>query len=94
MNHCHLDCCKSTVNGRSEFKGRYNFPTVLAGNVIEQDCTYSGKTSTAKAFAACQINMEFGPSYDVLNVDSCQAKCNTTKALDNLNQVKQMTFTQ
>ena len=31
--------------------------------------------------------MEFGPSYDVLNVNSCQAKYNTTKALDNLNQV-------
>ena len=94
VNHCHLDCCNSTTAGNSEFKGNYIFPIALAGDVIEQNCTYSGKTATATAFTACKINMEVGPSYDTLNVKSCQAKYNSTQVLDNLNEVENLISTQ
>ena len=98
VNHCLLDCCNSTDAGNSEFKGSYAFPTALAGNVNEQDCVYSGKTATSKAFSTCQTNMEVGPSYDSLNVKSCKAlqvqeifanlaKYKATQILDNLNEV-------
>ena len=87
VNHCLLDCCNSTDAGNSEFKGSYAFPTALAGNVNEQDCVYSGKTATSKAFSTCQTNMEVCPSYDSLNVKSCKAKYKATQILDNLNEV-------
>ena len=59
-----------------------------------QDCTYSGKTSSTRASAQCQRNMESGPSYDALNVTSCKAKYQTTNALDNLNEVNKSVFIQ
>ena len=36
--------------------------------------------------------MEIGPSYDALNVTSCKAKYQTTNDLDNLNEVKKISF--
>ena len=87
LNHCLLDCCNPTSAGNSEFKGSYSLPAALAGNVNEQDCEYSGKTTAVKAFAKCQTNMEVGPSYDSLNVNSCKAKYKTTQILDKLNEV-------
>ena len=92
VNHCLLDCCNPTTAGNSEFKGSYNLPAALAGNVNEQDCKYSGKTTAVKAFATCQTNMEVGPSYNSLNVNSCKAKHATTQILDNLNDVRIFSF--
>ena len=94
MYHCFLDCCNSIAVGSSNYKGNYILPTTLEGNVNEQGCTYSGKTSSAIASAQCQRNMESGPSFNVLNVTSCQAKYNTTNDLDNLNEVKISAFFQ
>ena len=89
-----LDCCKTTAIGKSNFKGRYIFPTALAGNISENNCKYSGKTTFVKVFASCQTNMEFGPSYDTWNFSSCRAKYKTTQDLDKLNEVKKLIFTQ
>ena len=36
--------------------------------------------------------MEVGPSYDSLNVKSCKAKYETTRVLDNLNEVRIFTL--
>lgn len=58
-----LNCCNPATAGNSEFKGSYNLPAVLAGNINDQDCEYSGKTTAVKAFATCQTNMKVGPSY-------------------------------
>ena len=85
---CYLDCCKVTTDGNSEFKGSYTFPTILAGNVSEKNCKYSGKATAIKAYARCQTNMEVGPYYDSLNVNSCKAKYKTTQVLDKLNEVR------
>ena len=93
VTHSHLDCCNSATLGNPEFKGRYLFPVTLAGNICEKECIYSGKNAFAKAFTACQTNMEVGPSYGKLNVDSCQAKYNFTRALDNLSEVKHLIIT-
>ena len=92
VNYCLLDCCNSTAAGNPEFKGNYTFPTALARNVTEKDCEYSGKTKNVKAFSTCQTNMEVGPSYDSLNVKSCKAKYETTRVLDNLNEVRIFTL--
>lgn len=86
-----LDCCKATAIGNSNFKGRYIFPTALAGDISEGNCQYSGKTTFVKV---CQSNMEFGPSYDTWNFSSCRAKYKTTQDLDKLNEVKKKIFTQ
>lgn len=58
-----LNCCNPTTAGNSEFKGSYNLPAALVGNINDQDCEYSGKTTAVKAFTACQTNMKVGPSY-------------------------------
>ena len=92
VNHCLLDCCNSIAVGSSNYKGNYSLPTTLEGNANEQGCTYSGRTSSAIASAQCQRNMEIGPSYDALNVTSCKAKYQTTNDLDNLNEVKKISF--
>lgn len=92
VNNCLLDCCNSIAVGNSNYKGNYTLPTTLEGNANEQGCTYSGRTSSAIASAQCQRNMEIGPSYDALNVTSCKAKYQTTNDLDNLNEVKKISF--
>ena len=93
VNHCLLDCCNSIAVGNFNYKGNYILSATLEGNVNEQRCTYSGnKTASAIASAHCQRNVETGPSYTALNVTSCQAKYKTTNDLDNLNEVKKISF--
>ena len=92
INHCYLDCCCSTTAGSSDFKVSYLFPTALAGRVIKQYCTYSGKGAISKAIASCRINMQVSQPFDSININSCTAKHKTNQVLDNLNEVRTFLF--
>ena len=61
----------------------------LAGFSNSQNCTYSDNaTFPSDAVVNCVPNMETGPVYDSLNVALCPAKYQTTKDLEQLDQVE------
>ena len=88
MNNITLDCCNSKIDGADDYKGKYKFEKALAGKREIQNCAYnSSSNSSGSAFVNCIPDLEDGPSYDSLNVTSCQAKYKTTVQLEKLEQV-------